>query len=381
MQIIIASVIDNPATPFSLTFTSKPLKDEHGFNKCVIMALVYYLHFGHQKRLIQFQKRYRNMDKAEALRAIDHDQLEYIQRKIQVDFDNRRQQPVTFRFAGRTYPVSEVVCSFKMHADQSTTGYLVEVADNNVFCLYYQQEKPERRSFMEPAFWVLSFRIQNDHDLMSWYREERKMLANLTLKRVVDFHGHICPELAVGGKFCEFVQRLFNDGAIPTSGFSILCENTTSALDAIQVLLGATVGNQRLMVMDFGKHTYTLFSRPENKGWKLKQRPLRYGDEEIFTALEEKIRKNQALLEDVVRFQQLIDARVRQILALLPEELFIIEEVDTGLQPPETASIYLTCAACGEMVLAGRSIESRNMTLCMPCFQKMSPGCSHYGIQ
>ena len=207
------------------------------------------------------------------------------------------------------------------------------------------------------------------------------MLANLTLKRVVDFHGHICPELVVGGKFCEFVQGLFNNGALPTSGFSILCENTTSALDAIQVLLGATVGNQRLVVMDFGKHTYTLFSRPENRGWRLKQRPLLFGDEEIFAALDEKIRKNRALLEDVTRFQQLIDARVRQILALLPEELFTIEEVDTEVRPPETASIYVTCAVCGEMVLAGHSIKNREMTLCTPCFQKMMPDYNQYGMQ
>jgi formylmethanofuran dehydrogenase subunit E len=216
---------------------------------------------------------------------------------------------------------------------------------------------------------------------MSWYLEERKMLANLTLKRVVDFHGHICPELAVGGKFCEFVQGLFNNGAIPTNGFSILCENTTSALDAIQVLLGATVGNQRLMVMDFGKHTYTLFSRPEDRGWRLTQRPFLYGDEKIFAALDEKIRKNLAILEDVTRFQQLIDARVRRILALLPEELFTIEEVDTEVRPPETASIYVSCAVCGEMVVAERSIKNRDMTLCTPCFQKMSPGYNQYLLQ
>ncbi len=253
--------------------------------------------------------------------------------------------------------------------------------DDTVFCLYSQPTAEEPQKSKEPASWVLSFRIYNDVDLMSWYLEERKMLANLTLKRVVDFHGHICPELAVGGKFCEFVQGLFNNGAIPTSGFSILCENTTSALDAIQVLLGATVGNQRLVVMDFGKHTYTLFSRPENRGWRLKQRPLIFGDEEIFAALDEKIRKNRALLEDVTRFQQLIDARVRQILALLPEELFIIEEVDTEVRPPETASIYVTCAVCGEMVVAGHSIKNREMTLCIPCFQKMSPDYNQYGVQ
>lgn len=321
------------------------------------------------------------MDRSEALRAIHEDHLEYIQCKVKVDFDNRRQQPVTFRFAGRTYTINEVVGNFKMHLGQPANAYLVEVADKNVFFLYSQLEKVERCNFMEPAFWVLCFRIHNDDELMSWYLEERKMLANVSLKKVVDFHGHICPELALGGKFCEFVQKLFSDGVIPTSGFSIISENATSALDAIQVLLGATVGNQRLMVMDFGKHAYTLFSRPENKGWRLKQKPLQYGDEELFSGLEQKIGSNQALLEDVVRFQQLLDSRVRRILALLPEELFTIEEVDAGAHPPESTSVYLTCGICGEHVLASRSIESRNMTMCMPCFQKMSPGCTHFSIQ
>jgi hypothetical protein len=243
------------------------------------------------------------MDKAEALRAIHLDQLDYIQHKIRVDYDSRRRQPVGFQYAGHTYPVREVVCSFKMDADQPANGYLVKVEGDNVFCLYSQLGAKGQGSMMESDLWVLSFRIHNDNDLMSWYLEERKMLANLTLKRVVDFHGHICPELAVGGKFCEFVQGLFNNGAIPTNGFSILCENTTSALDAIQVLLGATVGNQRLMVMDVGKHTYTLFSRPEKRGWRLKQRPLLYGDEEIFAALDEKIRKNRDMTVCMPCFQ------------------------------------------------------------------------------
>ncbi|MFH0783020.1 MAG: FmdE family protein [Pseudomonadota bacterium] len=321
------------------------------------------------------------MDKAEALRAIHFDQLDYIQHKIQVDFDHRRRQPVNFRYAGHTYPICEVVCIFRIQADEQANGYLVKLTDDTICCLYSQLEARAQRSSLAPSSWVLSFRIQNDHKLMSWYLEERKMLANFTLKRVVDFHGHICPELAVGGKFCEFVQGLFNNGAIPPTGFSVLSENTTSALDAIQVLLGATVGNQRLLVMDFGKHTYTLFSRPEKRGWRLKQRPLLYGDEDIFAALDEKIRNNQALLEDITRFQQLIDTRVKQILALLPEELFTIEEVESTIGPPETASIYQTCAVCGEMVLASRCIKSRDMILCTPCFQKMSPECSQYVIQ
>jgi formylmethanofuran dehydrogenase subunit E len=321
------------------------------------------------------------MERIEVLRSIHFDQIEYIQQKIKVDFDYELQLPASFSFAGRIYPVYEVLWRFKMAADQPCAGYLVEDVNQNVFHLYYQPEDFLHRGLLNNGFWVLCFRVLHDNELVQWLWEDRKMLTNVSLKRVVDFHGHICPELALGGKFCEFVQRLFNEGVLPTSGFSIISENATSALDAIQVMLGATVGNQRLMVMDFGKHTYTLFSRPENRGWRLKQKTIFYGDEDIFFSLEQKISSNQALLEDVVQFQQLLDARVLQILALLPEELFTIEEVDNGNHPPESASVYLACSVCGEHVLASRSIESRNMIFCMPCFQKMSPGCTHYSIQ
>jgi len=33
------------------------------------------------------------------------------------------------------------------------------------------------------------------------------------------------------------------------------------------------------------------------------------------------------------------------------------------------------------MVLSERSIKNRNMALCTPCFQKMSPGYNQYGMQ
>ena len=83
----------------------------------------------------------------------------------------------------------------------------------------------------------------------------------------------------------------------------------------------------------------------------------------------------------MVQFQQLMDARVRQILDLSPKELFSIEEVDAGNRPREAVSIYLICSVCGEQVLSSRSIEKRKKIFCMPCFQKMTPGCTQYGMQ
>jgi hypothetical protein len=127
------------------------------------------------------------MDKTEILRSIHHDQLEYIQRKVRVDFDNRLQEPISFTLAGQTHLINEIIGQFKMFADQPPNSYLIEGTDRNIFYLYYQLEGVQRRSTIEPGFWVLCFRILNDNELMSWYLEDRKMLVNMTLKRVADF--------------------------------------------------------------------------------------------------------------------------------------------------------------------------------------------------
>jgi formylmethanofuran dehydrogenase subunit E len=39
-----------------------------------------------------------------------------------------------------------------------------------------------------------------------------------------------------------------------------MSENCTPAVDAIQTLVGATVGNARPKIMDYGKHCYTVLS-------------------------------------------------------------------------------------------------------------------------
>ena len=108
---------------------------------------------------------------------------------------------------------------------------------------------------------------------------------------------------------------------------------------------------------------------------------LKFGDEDAFHRLETKIMSNNALLDDIVWFQQLIDARVQQIFAYSPEDLFVIEPTQRWQQPQESTSLYTICSICGEQVLANRCVERRERVLCLPCFQKEVPGCSHYGMQ
>jgi formylmethanofuran dehydrogenase subunit E len=322
------------------------------------------------------------MKRTEALRSIDLEQLHYIQQKIEVVCDDDQQLPVGFAFGGKMFPVNRILCRCKNAEDNSGYGYLVEIGNQNVFYLYNQPTDYQDSSLVDPGIWVLSFRVLKDQELMRWLLEDRKMLANIALKRVVDFHGHICPELALGSKFCEFVQNLLDENTLEGDSFSVLAENNTSALDAIQILLGVTVGNQRLMVMDYGKHNYTLNYLHKDTGWSFRMKTVTYGDEAAFHRLEDKIITNNARLEDMISFQKLIDERVHRIFALSPEELFVIEPTQcTQQKSQESTSRYTICARCGQQVLASRSIERRDKILCLPCFQKETPGCIHHGMQ
>jgi formylmethanofuran dehydrogenase subunit E len=195
------------------------------------------------------------------------------------------------------------------------------------------------------------------------------MLLNMTLKRVVDFHGHLCPELVIGCKACEYAQKLLSENGKLDGGILVTAENSTSALDAIQVLLGVTLGNQRLKVFDFGKHNYTFFLRNGQNGSRLSLKELHYGDEDEYQALEEKTMKDQTSLDNMVHFQGLLDSRVKRLLASPPEDLFNVEHVSPMQQTTEMPTIYLSCWGCGQQVLRNRAVEFQGKIYCIPCFQ------------
>lgn len=205
------------------------------------------------------------------------------------------------------------------------------------------------------------------------------MLIHMSLKRVVDFHGHLCPDLVIGGKLCEQVQTLLARNGQYPAGVSMVAENCTSALDAIQILLGLTMGNQRLFVVDYGKHNYTVTTR-EKKGYRLILRHRCFGDEQEFQALAGTIANNQARLEDVIQFQQLLDTRVAALLDLSPETLFQVEEICSGQSPPEAAGVYQTCVQCGQPVLKSHLVHHRGQPYCVPCFRKNTFSCAGYTI-
>lgn len=321
------------------------------------------------------------MDKFEALRSIRYDLVEYIQQKIRVDFDNALQMPVSFTFGGTLHMVDDVLVRFRTQSEQPINAYLMHVKSDEVYFIYFHFCDPNHEKTLREGYWVLCFRILSDPELMVLFREERKMLLNMHLKRVVDFHGHLCPDLVLGCKLCEYAEKLFSQGGDLNGGISVIAENCTSSLDAIQIILGTTVGNQRLQVMDFGKHNYTLLSKKAETGFRLSLKKQHFSDEEEYRGIEQKIMNNQVVMEDVVQFQKLLDDRVRYLLGLVPEDIFSVKHVESVTPPFEMPDTFLQCSVCGDPVLESRKIEHQDQTYCIPCFRKIRKSCPYHTMQ
>ena len=321
------------------------------------------------------------MDKSEALRSIRYDLVEYIQKKVRVDFDNARQVPLSFIFSGALHVVDDVLVRFRTQSEQPINAYLMQMNNDEVYFLYFHFCDYNRQRTLHEGYWVLCFRILSDHELMALYREDRKMLLNMQLKRVVDFHGHICPDLVIGCKLCEYAQQLIPQAGELNGGISLIAENCTSSLDAIQIILGTTVGNQRLQVMDFGKHNYTLLSKKAETGFRLSLKEQHFDDEAAFRELEQKMMNNQVIMEEVVQFQKLLDVRVRYLLGLIPENIFSVKPVESIPPPFETANTFQQCSVCGEQVLKSRRIEYQDQIYCIPCFRKITKNCPYHTVQ
>lgn len=81
------------------------------------------------------------------------------------------------------------------------------------------------------------------------------------LDEVIEFHGHICPGLALGYRAATFALKHFGKRAKDEELVSIV-ENDSCAVDAVQVITGCTFGKGNLIFRDYGKQVYTFIKRP-----------------------------------------------------------------------------------------------------------------------
>lgn len=75
-------------------------------------------------------------------------------------------------------------------------------------------------------------------------------------EQVIDFHGHTCPEIALGYRVAQIALRELGIRPTPESELSITADTHSCALDAFQILNHVTYGRGNLKVNGGHSHVY-----------------------------------------------------------------------------------------------------------------------------
>ena len=102
--------------------------------------------------------------------------------------------------------------------------------------------------------------------------KERAVIDEPTLDRIVDFHGHLCPGLAMGIQAAQIALREIGAHAKDEEVVAVV-ETDMCGVDAIQFLTGCTFGKGNLIHRDWGKNAFSFFRRSDGRAIRISLRP------------------------------------------------------------------------------------------------------------
>lgn len=165
-------------------------------------------------------------------------------------------------------------------------------------------------------------------------------------KKCVAFHGHECGGLTIGYKAALYAKELLELTFSEDEQVVCISENDACGVDAIQVLLGCSVGKGNLLFHLTGKQAFSIYNRKTGKSVRLV------------------LRKKP---EGMTKAESFAYYQGRE-----PKELFDVKE--TVLKVPEEARIFrsLDCDGCGETTSENMLHLENGKLLCPDCYRKYS---------
>lgn len=167
-----------------------------------------------------------------------------------------------------------------------------------------------------------------------------KDLEKVLWDKCVAFHGHECGGLTIGFKASVYAMELLKIDFSKDEEIVCVTENDACGVDAIQVILGCSVGKGNLLFKLRGKQAFSFYNRKTNESVRLvlKDRP-------------------QMTREESFEYMQ----------GKEPEELFDVKE--TTFMLPESARIFhsIKCTKCGETVAENMIFIENEQMVCKDC--------------
>lgn len=162
-------------------------------------------------------------------------------------------------------------------------------------------------------------------------------------EKCVAFHGHECPGLAIGYRAALYAADLLN--LIFSDDEQVVCisENDACGVDAIQVILGCSVGKGNLLFHMTGKQAFSFYNRKTEKSVRLvlKEKPSDMTREQSFEYYH----------------------------SIKAQDMFEVK--GTRIDIPEPARIFdsYKCDCCGEITGANWIRLQGGKKLCIDCYQ------------
>ena len=188
------------------------------------------------------------------------------------------------------------------------------------------------------------------------------------LKKCIEFHGHLCPGLIYGYIVAKAAKDLLKLNRSRDEEVVAISENDSCAVDALQILLGTSIGKGNLILKDYGKNVYTILNRKNKKAYRFsRKKHYQYQGKpkDEFFQLDAAISSGTATEKDKRRHKML---KSDDLLQRPFDDIFSTEKVDCVMPPYAPLARSEACATCGEMTMSTKMIETENgKHLCIPC--------------
>ena len=162
-------------------------------------------------------------------------------------------------------------------------------------------------------------------------------------EKCVAFHGHECGGLTIGYKAALYAIKLLELEFSDDEQVVCISENDACGVDAIQVLMGCSVGKGNLLFHMRGKQAFSFYNRKTGKSVRLVLKP----------------KSQEMTREESFAYYQSCD----------PADMFEVK--DTTIHLPERARIFhsYTCDCCGESTGANWIRLTGEKKLCLDCYE------------
>lgn len=170
------------------------------------------------------------------------------------------------------------------------------------------------------------------------------MKSNTNLwEKCAAFHGHECPGLMIGYRAALYAIELLDLTFSDDEQVVCISENDACGVDAIQVVLGCSVGKGNLLFHTRGKQAFSFYNRVTGKSVRLVLKPKPEG----------------MTREESFAYYQ----------SCAPEEMF--DTMDTRIKLPEPARLFrsVACSCCGETTAESMVKLQDGKPLCLDCYQ------------